>query len=214
MPSQRSFIVAGGLSQREDLDFSCFVNTERFSCICSLTLVTLTMQNHYQSQRHPQISFLRQRYMRLGEESIAIYYFVKQTKLHTIGKGFCGTVWAQDETGFAFKREDGGPGKDLENDFKVHKRLITSLDEAEILMKNAAAMDGFTNRARTSVIAAIENTNPHSPLVNMSSRPKLDQNQFRFQIPLCYHFILAEDSWWVDKLRYLPDDYTSCRLLV
>lgn len=46
--------------------------------------------------------------------------------LHTIGQGFCGTVWAASETGYAFKREDGGPDRSLINDFEMHHRVIQS----------------------------------------------------------------------------------------
>lgn len=46
--------------------------------------------------------------------------------LHTIGQGFCGTVWAASETGPAFKREDGGPDRSLINDFEMHHRVIQS----------------------------------------------------------------------------------------
>ena len=39
-------------------------------------------------------------------------------------KGFCGTVWAHDDEVYAFKREDGGPGRDLLNDYNIHKHLL------------------------------------------------------------------------------------------
>lgn len=60
--------------------------------------------------------------------------FVKDTEaetstLHTIGKGFCGTVWAASERGYAFKREDGGPDRSLRNDFEMHNRIIQSLQK-------------------------------------------------------------------------------------
>ena len=39
-------------------------------------------------------------------------------KFRRIGAGFCGSVWAPDQREpFAFKREDGGPGRSLLNDF-------------------------------------------------------------------------------------------------
>ncbi|KAF3385540.1 hypothetical protein F1880_002130 [Penicillium rolfsii] len=46
--------------------------------------------------------------------------------LHTIGRGFCGTVWAASETGPAYKREDGGPDRSLKNDFEMHCRILRS----------------------------------------------------------------------------------------
>lgn len=40
-----------------------------------------------------------------------------------IGKGFCGTVWTTDNED-AIKREDGGPGRSLTNDYAMHLRII------------------------------------------------------------------------------------------
>ncbi|KAH0556248.1 hypothetical protein GP486_005826 [Trichoglossum hirsutum] len=49
-------------------------------------------------------------------------------KLRRIGAGFCGTVWAPTQKGsFVFKREDGGPGRSLFNDFEMHMRVLDSL---------------------------------------------------------------------------------------
>ncbi|KAJ5705910.1 hypothetical protein N7536_001599 [Penicillium majusculum] len=48
--------------------------------------------------------------------------------LHTIGQGFCGTVWAS-ETSPAFKREDGGPHRSLINDFEMHNRVTQTLQK-------------------------------------------------------------------------------------
>lgn len=42
-----------------------------------------------------------------------------------IGKGFCGTVWAHDDD-LAFRREDGGPERDLLNDYNIHKHLLNT----------------------------------------------------------------------------------------
>ena len=47
-----------------------------------------------------------------------------------IGQGFCGTVWAAlTESGdtFAIKREDGGPGRSLQNDYNMHLQVLKSL---------------------------------------------------------------------------------------
>lgn len=46
-------------------------------------------------------------------------------RLHTIGRGSCGSVWAS-ETGPAYKREDGNPARSLKNDFEMHRRVIQS----------------------------------------------------------------------------------------
>ncbi|KAL8733189.1 MAG: hypothetical protein Q9181_003672 [Wetmoreana brouardii] len=47
-----------------------------------------------------------------------------------IGQGFCGTVWAPlrgFESDRAIKREDGGPGRSLYNDFIMHRKVLESL---------------------------------------------------------------------------------------
>lgn len=48
--------------------------------------------------------------------------------LHTIGQGFCGTVWASGQ-GPAFKREDGGIHRSLKNDYEMHRRVIQCLQK-------------------------------------------------------------------------------------
>ncbi|KAH7067344.1 zinc finger protein-domain-containing protein [Paraphoma chrysanthemicola] len=51
-------------------------------------------------------------------------------KYHCIGKGFCGSVWTlendQDESLVAIKREDGGPGCSITNDYEMHLRVLKS----------------------------------------------------------------------------------------
>ncbi|KAH0536254.1 hypothetical protein FGG08_006861 [Glutinoglossum americanum] len=50
-------------------------------------------------------------------------------ELRRIGAGFCGSVWAPTQGDpSAFKREDGGPGRSLFNDFEMHMRVLESLD--------------------------------------------------------------------------------------
>jgi hypothetical protein len=42
---------------------------------------------------------------------------------YKIGTGFCGTVWTSTDDSlknYAFKREDGGPGRSLLNDYDMH----------------------------------------------------------------------------------------------
>ncbi|KAK9790488.1 putative DUF3669 domain-containing protein [Seiridium cardinale] len=52
------------------------------------------------------------------------------TSYRRIGFGFCGSVWSNsdheviDSTSTAVKREDGGPGRSLFNDFDIHTALI------------------------------------------------------------------------------------------
>ncbi|KAL3480840.1 zinc finger protein-domain-containing protein [Aspergillus californicus] len=47
-------------------------------------------------------------------------------KLHHIGTGFCGTVWAAKDEQSTFKREDGGPHRSLTNDYNTHTLKPTS----------------------------------------------------------------------------------------
>lgn len=46
-----------------------------------------------------------------------------------IGQGFCGTVWASSGSGNdrAIKREDGGPGRSLHNDYIMHQNILKGL---------------------------------------------------------------------------------------
>ncbi|EXJ56575.1 hypothetical protein A1O7_06919 [Cladophialophora yegresii CBS 114405] len=46
------------------------------------------------------------------------------TKFRRIGQGFCGTVWAAEGGTMAMKREDGGPGRSLLNDYHMHKLVL------------------------------------------------------------------------------------------
>jgi hypothetical protein len=51
------------------------------------------------------------------------------SRFRCIGKGLCGSVWAVDRPGNsrALKREDGGTGRDIQNDYDVHRRVLASL---------------------------------------------------------------------------------------
>jgi hypothetical protein len=53
-------------------------------------------------------------------------------KYRCIGKGFCGTVCALDG-GYALKREDGGPGRSLQNDFDMHLKLLEASSAPTII---------------------------------------------------------------------------------
>ncbi|EEP77280.1 predicted protein [Uncinocarpus reesii 1704] len=51
------------------------------------------------------------------------------TEFRRIGAGFCGTVWTSTSEqsvhfGYAFKREDGGPGRSLLNDSRMHQDIL------------------------------------------------------------------------------------------
>lgn len=54
--------------------------------------------------------------------------------LQKIGQGFCGTVWADPcpdvdtcSTAVVLKREDGGPGRSLLQEYNVHRHLLSTL---------------------------------------------------------------------------------------
>ncbi|UKZ59263.1 uncharacterized protein TrAtP1_000582 [Trichoderma atroviride] len=65
------------------------------------------------------------------------------SQLERIGQGFCGTVWGEvakdgrpnSDRQLAMKREDGGPGRSITNEYRIHKRLLEclkSLDTTQI----------------------------------------------------------------------------------
>jgi hypothetical protein len=44
-----------------------------------------------------------------------------------IGKGFCGSIWTPEGSqSTVIKREDGGPGRSVTNDYKMHLQLLQS----------------------------------------------------------------------------------------
>ncbi|KAL2402484.1 hypothetical protein ABEF95_001977 [Exophiala dermatitidis] len=53
-------------------------------------------------------------------------------KFRRIGQGFCGSVWAAEEGTMAMKREDGGPGRSLLNDYKMHKLVLDAASEEKL----------------------------------------------------------------------------------
>jgi hypothetical protein len=81
-----------------------------------------------------------------GHTSISLHHYAimeSHNNFHQIGIGFCGSVWspAQDPNKTsAFKREDGGPGRSLSNDFTMHKRAIEGLRRlADLNSTNSSA---------------------------------------------------------------------------
>lgn len=59
------------------------------------------------------------------------------TKFRRIGAGFCGTVWTppfdgSPYFGYAFKREDGGPGRSLLNDSVMHQRVLSAFESMPV----------------------------------------------------------------------------------
>lgn len=57
----------------------------------------------------------------------------QKVNFRRIGSGFCCTVWAPFERGPAYKREDGGLGISLENDYGMHQRALKSFQRASYL---------------------------------------------------------------------------------
>ena len=53
------------------------------------------------------------------------------TAFRHIGQGFCGTVWSTPNGTVAMKREDGGPGRSIENDFTMHQRCLEALRSSQ-----------------------------------------------------------------------------------
>lgn len=51
------------------------------------------------------------------------------TLYRSIGKGFCGSVWAPEDTSTAIKREDGGPGRSVTNDYNMHLLVLQSASQ-------------------------------------------------------------------------------------
>jgi hypothetical protein len=49
---------------------------------------------------------------------------------HCIGKGLCGSIWTttDDKSTRVIKREDGGPGRSITNDYDMHLRTIQSMN--------------------------------------------------------------------------------------
>lgn len=51
------------------------------------------------------------------------------SRYRCIGKGFCGSVWTLEDSqdvGTTIKREDGGPGRSVTNDYNMHLRIQQS----------------------------------------------------------------------------------------
>ena len=59
------------------------------------------------------------------------------TKLVKIGAGFCGTVWADDRNAdnvqsiVALKRADGGPGRSISHEYRMHNHILTALNSSK-----------------------------------------------------------------------------------
>ena len=62
-----------------------------------------------------------------------------------IGQGFCGTVWAASSGSFAVKREDGGPGRSLQNDYEMHMHVIRTLSHPSVQIPDCLEFVTSTN---------------------------------------------------------------------
>lgn len=70
-----------------------------------------------------------QKHYSTAKENIMIPIFRR------IGQGFCGTVWAAPTASgdtSAIKREDGGPGRSLQNDYDIHSQILVSLSDRSL----------------------------------------------------------------------------------
>ncbi|KAK9419166.1 putative DUF3669 domain-containing protein [Seiridium unicorne] len=65
------------------------------------------------------------------------------TSYRRVGFGFCGSVWSNsdheviDSTSTAIKREDGGPGRSLFNDFDIHTTLILTYQDCALQIRSS-----------------------------------------------------------------------------
>ncbi|ETI26396.1 hypothetical protein G647_03173 [Cladophialophora carrionii CBS 160.54] len=62
----------------------------------------------------------------------AIQQDCTSSKFRRIGQGFCGTVWAAEGGKLAMKREDGGPGRSLLNDYNMHTLVLETASQQKV----------------------------------------------------------------------------------
>jgi hypothetical protein len=88
-----------------------------------------------------------------------------------IGAGFCGSVWAPDQgEPSAFKREDGGPGRSLLNDFVMHKQVLKS--RSQLASQNHKGID-FKTTMHAQVPKCYQ-------FIQAEDQEWWDQNLFKF----------------------------------
>jgi hypothetical protein len=106
--------------------------------------------------------------------------------VHRIGQGFCGSVWASSTHAEAIKREDGGPGRSLHNEFVMLQKVLVALSPT------AAA----------------------GPSSGRSSSRGLQARQIC--IPRCHRYVQTDDvEWWTAHLARFPSAFQiPCNVLV
>ena len=139
-----------------------------------------------------------------------------------IGAGFGGSVWAPYEDSFALKREDGGPGRSLWNDYQMHQHVLESLHKSSnSASATSAPLDLQLQDSYIPDLASLESrlSATSTDLAPLDSQSQDSTNTKsilppRIQVPKCYRFIEAADhEWWNDKLRHFPPGYSPCNAL-
>ncbi|KAJ6786233.1 hypothetical protein PWT90_04905 [Aphanocladium album] len=117
-------------------------------------------------------------------------------KLVEIGQGFCGTVWAEEATAaepaLVVKRADGGPGRSLQNELRMHTPIL------DAIRRYCATKGNESNRTYRQHIQ------------NGQVEPDM-----RINIPFHVAFLdpSSSDSW-SKLLPRLPDGFTACEALI
>jgi hypothetical protein len=108
-----------------------------------------------------------------------------------IGAGFCGTVWTAiaDEDpyfGFAFKREDGGPERSLQNDFEMHNTTIAAHRQLIELERTASQVEIIMDYPALQI--------PSCHRFLLSNSPE-------------------NETWWVENRCKFPQGYSPCNTI-
>ena len=114
-----------------------------------------------------------------------------------IGRGFCGTVWAV-ENNRALKREDGGPGRSVGNDYYMHCRLLNAVSFSSSVHTKPE------QRAFPAAIPQV-NTNMDGPC----------QKGFAEILTQVFKLIEPWDTeFWRNSTPQFPKDYEPCLSLL
>lgn len=74
------------------------------------------------------------------------------SNLRRIGSGFCGSVWApptESKNAHAFKREDGGPGRSVYNDYLMHQKVLSASSKTLSANRSRVHVPGCHKYVRT-----------------------------------------------------------------